>query len=206
MPEARVIKMRLSLNSRPINTYKFSKEVIMVGRDPGADIVVDNPGISREHAKFELTPNGEYRLVDLGSANGTFLNDERIKAAYVRNNDVVRLGKFTIWIGMEADRRGNAPTGEQRTPTPLPDQTTVLSRSEVEHLMSAAREAERETFLEEKTVFVEQKSKGVGVGAGPLSVIAEEGARRSRVSLGLMLGIGLLAAVVGAGVAWLLLR
>src|SRR4030095_11896681 len=79
--------------------------VISVGRDPGADVYVDNPGVSRDHFRLERVEGGEYQVVDLGSANGTFVNDQMVNSAVVHNNDVVRFGKYTLWVGYESDRR-----------------------------------------------------------------------------------------------------
>jgi pSer/pThr/pTyr-binding forkhead associated (FHA) protein len=94
------------LKGRPIKTYTFNKEVITVGRNPEADVFLDNPGVSRDHFKLEMTSRGFYAVEDLGSANGTFLNDQPIKREYLMNNDVIHVGKFSLWVNYEEDRRG----------------------------------------------------------------------------------------------------
>jgi adenylate cyclase len=45
-----------------------------IGRDPGNDLVLDNVRVSRNHALIRLLGGNRYNLMDLGSANGTFLN------------------------------------------------------------------------------------------------------------------------------------
>lgn len=60
MPDSTVLKLRLSLMGRPVRNYTFDKPVVCVGRDPEADIFVDNPGVSRDHFRLERTPSGEY--------------------------------------------------------------------------------------------------------------------------------------------------
>ena len=45
MPDHDLIKLRLSLMGRPVRNFTFTKPVISVGRDPGADVYVDNPGV-----------------------------------------------------------------------------------------------------------------------------------------------------------------
>lgn len=133
MSEPQVIKLRLSLMGRPVRNYAFEKDVISVGRDPGADVYVDNPGVSRDHFRLERISGGDYQIVDLGSANGTFVNDQMVNTAIVRHNDVVRFGKYTLWIGYEQDRRGSS-----RDDKPLVSNisegtghTVVLSRAEI---------------------------------------------------------------------------
>ncbi len=62
-----------------------------IGRK-GADIVWDDQKISRMHARFTLE-DGEFYIWDFGTANGTFVNGERIRAAtLIRENDVIKLG------------------------------------------------------------------------------------------------------------------
>jgi len=142
MSVQRLLKIRLSLKGRPIKTYTFNKEVITVGRNPEADVFLDNPGVSRDHLKLEMTSRGFYAVEDLGSANGTFLNDQPIKREYLMNNDVVHLGKFSLWVNYEEDRRGS---GDDRKPNPqLFQGTTVLSTEELEGMIHTAQLAEPE--------------------------------------------------------------
>ena len=67
----RLLRIRVSLNGRPVKSYVFDKETVIVGRDPDCDVVLDNVGVSRHHLKFELRPTGSYAVCDLESANGT---------------------------------------------------------------------------------------------------------------------------------------
>lgn len=143
MAENNVVKLRLSLMGRPVRNYTFDKAVITIGRDPGADVFVDNPGVSRDHFRLERTPTGEYQVVDLGSANGTFVNDQMVNTAKIRSNDVVRFGKYTLWVGFEQDRR--AAAAETRRAAAAADtaqHTVILSRSELGNLLEVAREKE----------------------------------------------------------------
>ena len=50
-----------------------------IGRDPGAGLFIDDPSVSRRHARILLTEEGA-ALEDLGSKNGTLLEDQRIEA------------------------------------------------------------------------------------------------------------------------------
>src|SRR5262245_41874562 len=133
MSDGQVLKLRLSLMGRPVRNYAFEKPVISVGRDPAADVYVDNPGVSRDHFRLERMAEGEYQVVDLGSANGTFVNDQMVNTAIVHNNDVIRFGKYTLWIGYAADRR-NTPRGMATVVAPVTEgsgHTVVLSRAEI---------------------------------------------------------------------------
>jgi len=131
MPENDLIKLRLSLMGRPVRNYTFTKPVISVGRDPSADVYVDNPGVSRDHFRLERVEGGEYQVVDLGSANGTFVNDQMVNSAVVHNNDVVRFGKYTLWVGYESDRRSVSRDEAQAAAAGAAGHTVVLSRAEI---------------------------------------------------------------------------
>jgi pSer/pThr/pTyr-binding forkhead associated (FHA) protein len=75
-----------------------------IGRE-GCDVILPDPEVSRRHARL----GGEASLPaidDLGSLNGTFVNDRRIDATTaLRAGDVVRLGN-TVWVVELLDRAG----------------------------------------------------------------------------------------------------
>jgi pSer/pThr/pTyr-binding forkhead associated (FHA) protein len=104
----RLLRIRVSLNGRPLKSYVFDKDVILVGRDPECDVVLENTGVSRHHVKFELSPTGFYVVTDLESANGTLFNDRPLKKDFIYSGgggDVLQIGKFTLWVTREPDRR-----------------------------------------------------------------------------------------------------
>ncbi len=137
MAESRLLKIRLSLKGRPIKAFVFDQECVLVGRNPEADIFLDNPGISRDHLKIERSTTG-YQVVDLNSANGTFLNDRPVQRSYLGHEDVIRIGKFSLWVSLEADRRGSHPNGGA-FPVAF-EGTTVLRTGELEEMMHTVRE------------------------------------------------------------------
>jgi hypothetical protein len=69
---------------------------VTVGTADDNDIVMQqSPSISGHHCEFVATPNG-FRLNDLGSTNGTFVNDKRVNTHDLIDNDNVRLGKVNF--------------------------------------------------------------------------------------------------------------
>ena len=63
------------------------------GRAPGNHLVVDHPTVSRQHATIKLEGE-DYRVYDLGSANGTFVQDQRVRDPIVLQDGViVRFGE-----------------------------------------------------------------------------------------------------------------
>lgn len=78
---------------------------ILVGRTSDAQITIADPWISALHARLEL--RGDQRwVVDLGSRNGTFVNDQRVQAAPLLPGDRLRLGKTAAEyrVGAKASR------------------------------------------------------------------------------------------------------
>jgi hypothetical protein len=64
----------------------------VVGTAADCDVVLKDPSISSRHAEF-IGSSGGYRINDLGSTNGTFVNDKRISSHDLIDNDNVRLGR-----------------------------------------------------------------------------------------------------------------
>lgn len=151
MAGEKILKLRLSLKGRPVRTYAFKKEVITVGRNPESDVFLDNPGISRDHLRIFLTPYGSYAVEDLSSANGTLINDVMVKRQNLLENDVIQVGKYSLWATYELDRRHDSGSGKQVTAS-VDEGTTVLSSSELHEMVLNARRAEEKAQEEAGTV------------------------------------------------------
>jgi len=79
---------------------------LMIGRDPGCDIVLDDPAISKKHAQLLLV-DGEYMVRDQNSHNGTFVDNERVTHRTLKNGDVIAIGPKKILFSLY----GAASTG-----------------------------------------------------------------------------------------------
>ncbi|NIM95162.1 MAG: FHA domain-containing protein [Anaerolineales bacterium] len=106
----------------PGMVFDLTKEITTMGRDVANDIVLGDPEVSRQHARLTRTPGG-YVLEDLGSTNGTFVNNERLAAPRVlRGGDVVGLSeKVTLdfeFITSETAETVVSPSAEPAVPTP----------------------------------------------------------------------------------------
>ena len=86
-----------------------------IGRVPDNDIVVPHVSVSRHHAELRTTAGG-YRIVDLGSHNGTFVNEQRVTAAALAEGDTVGFGDTTFRLVGSELRELAAPAGVQMAP------------------------------------------------------------------------------------------
>jgi hypothetical protein len=68
-----------------------------IGRDSGNHIVIDDPKASAFHAKIKVEEGKQLMVWDLASANGTFVNGEKVAApAAIKENDEIRLGTTVL--------------------------------------------------------------------------------------------------------------
>jgi len=73
--------------------FPLVKPLVVVGRSSKADIMVDQESVSRNHAKFTLR-EGTVQVMDMGSTNGTFVNDEPVTAERrLSNGDLIKVGR-----------------------------------------------------------------------------------------------------------------
>jgi S-DNA-T family DNA segregation ATPase FtsK/SpoIIIE len=79
--------------------HRFKKPRIIIGRDV-ADIALLDPEISRHHCLLEVR-DAHIHLRDLDSTNGTFLEDERVRAAVLQDGAEFRIGETVLRVGFE---------------------------------------------------------------------------------------------------------
>jgi DNA-binding NtrC family response regulator len=69
--------------------------VIVIGRVPGCDVVIADSAVSRQHARLELQ-GGRATVVDLGSQNGTLVNNQRVDRRDLIGGDVLTIGTAVL--------------------------------------------------------------------------------------------------------------
>lgn len=95
--------------------HELTEEKVTVGRLPDNTIQIDEVSVSSHHA--EIThEHDEYHVHDLGSTNGTFVNEEQVTHTKLEHGDDVRFGKVEAYY-MEEDETG--------TSQPLPETKDV---------------------------------------------------------------------------------
>ncbi|MEX2275025.1 MAG: DUF3662 and FHA domain-containing protein [Actinomycetota bacterium] len=76
-------------------TVRIQKPKVTIGRLPECDVVVSDPGASRHHAQIEQRDGG-YVLTDLGSTNGTLVNDQPVTTYRMQLGDRIMIGETVL--------------------------------------------------------------------------------------------------------------
>lgn len=72
--------------------YNLNNSSVMLGRSSKCDIQIDQESISRNHSKIVNTGKS-FLIRDLGSTNGTYVNDEPIEEHVLQHNDLIKIGR-----------------------------------------------------------------------------------------------------------------
>jgi pSer/pThr/pTyr-binding forkhead associated (FHA) protein len=75
--------------------FFLDTDATSVGRHPDSNIFLDDVTVSRKHAEIRRGADG-FRLHDVGSLNGTYVNRERVEDAALASGDEIQVGKFKL--------------------------------------------------------------------------------------------------------------
>ena len=100
-------KLALSMDGLLLKEIVLNKERVTIGRRPSNDIQIDNLAISGEHAAVVTLLDDSF-LEDLNSTNGTLLNGQSVKRHFLKDGDVVELGKYKLKYLTEAPLGGDS--------------------------------------------------------------------------------------------------
>lgn len=122
----------------PGTIFALPDRGLTIGRDPLSDFLINDPEISRQHALLTKTPTGEFRIQDLGSTNGTFVDGERLESEplTLRPSNVITMGGEVTIVFRERTTAEPAGTGKENDSAPIdkdeaPDSSDSESESAV---------------------------------------------------------------------------
>jgi pSer/pThr/pTyr-binding forkhead associated (FHA) protein len=81
-----------------IQSYKF-EDTIIIGRDKSCNIVINDPLVSRRHAKITLVDGQKFYIEDLNSTNGTYINNNPVMKGtkkLLKQDDEIRIGNTVL--------------------------------------------------------------------------------------------------------------
>jgi serine/threonine-protein kinase len=111
MPKT-IAKLYISLPDGTSQEAVIPGYPVIIGKAPGNDIVINDSGVSRQHATIRLQ-EGQYVISDLGSLNGIYINSQKVAANQsqtLRDGDKLLLGRVKLLFRVE-----EVPTGAVKT-------------------------------------------------------------------------------------------
>ena len=95
-----MLTILLKFNDKVLKTIETDKELVSIGRNVDNDIQIDNLSVSKNQAKITRDKDS-YRVEDLKSTNGTYLNEKMVSKAELKHKDILTVGKHTLEILMD---------------------------------------------------------------------------------------------------------
>lgn len=94
---------RKKLDGSALDRWEVTDKPMTFGRGDEADVQITDERMSRQH--FVVAPNGDKFIVrDLGSTNGTFVNNNRITEVILQANDRIRGGQTVVVFELEKSK------------------------------------------------------------------------------------------------------
>ena len=103
--------LNLLVDDVVVKSFPLEKSGITIGRSPDCDIQIEESSVSSKHSRIEMIPNPivaaltDIYIEDLGSMNGTWVNDEQTSRQIIQNKDRIRIA-FTEFV-LVTDVSGN---------------------------------------------------------------------------------------------------
>ena len=148
-------KLLIKTGEKKGQSYILTDRVVPIGRDSSNTITLPDRRVSRRHAS--ISPHGaEWLIHDLGSANGTLVNNRPVHRQVLRPGDEIRLGGTVLEFTPFVDEEKGCEDLKELTPLVQPasdhdprDESTIalaIPAQEVDSLVALPDEAERSTL------------------------------------------------------------
>ena len=143
------LKLRLH-QGKTEKTVTVNQDVFTIGRLPECDLTLPYEGVSRYHARLLKTATDNWMIKDMGSKNGTLLNERQITSPQlVKNGDVIWLGDVSLVVVLATPSpRTNTVPVEQ-----IPAEATILrSVKELQQQWIQAKDKGDELSVKDTTI------------------------------------------------------
>jgi predicted component of type VI protein secretion system len=132
-------KLYLTFEGRPLKEFTLSHGAVTIGRLPDNLVQIDNLAVSGHHAKVSWSFE-RYVLEDLGSTNGTYVNEQRVGKHELVDGDKILIGKHTLEFADEWHEDEPADEKTQVTaPVPQMHATVMLDTKKAKELLAQAK-------------------------------------------------------------------
>src|SRR5512138_3657564 len=128
------ITLKVFRGNELVRTEQFNREIIKIGRLASAHLCLEDDKVSRIHSVIEVSPDGAISIIDMGSAEGTFVNGKKVSRGALRMGDQITLGgpkateyRVTVPAGTKSATGGVLAEGVQWTFTTPPPKVLTTS-------------------------------------------------------------------------------
>jgi len=132
-------RLVLKFESSSLKEVPLGTRPVTIGRAPDNDIQIDNLAVSNYHARV-YSEAGSLVVEDLNSLNGSFLNDNRVERAMLKDGDSILIGKHQIQVDQAHDA-ALPLDGWRKAPAPRVNETMILDTQERRKLLEMAAAA-----------------------------------------------------------------
>jgi pSer/pThr/pTyr-binding forkhead associated (FHA) protein len=133
-------KLALKFEQAVLKEVTLSQGTLTIGRLPDNNLQIDNLAVSGHHAKIYWEQD-HYTVEDLGSLNGTYVNNQRVGRSVLKDGDLVTIGKHQVEFKDEGQKAPPAKMEEKAGPvTPKLEATVVLDTKKAKEMIAASAE------------------------------------------------------------------
>ena len=108
--------------------FELDEPIVRLGRDASNTIQLHDTEVSRHHAEIRRA-DGDLRISDLNSSNGTFVNGQRIRQHQLASGDQVQLGSTLMLYTGPAEETAAKTWPRSSTSARRPSRTTARGSS-----------------------------------------------------------------------------
>jgi pSer/pThr/pTyr-binding forkhead associated (FHA) protein/outer membrane protein assembly factor BamB len=162
-------KITVKTNGEIVLEYEMLKNLVVIGRRAGNDIVLDSRKVSRKHAQIKREGD-DFTIEDLQSTGGTEIHGEKITSRQISTGEIIKIGDFELHFnsGIEGEEK---TVFEEEDKTIFDDDKTVFYEEPIAKLIvERSQNLEGEISIEGETI----------IGRGEEATIQLEDQRASR--------------------------
>jgi len=143
--------LRFEQNGQVLKEVALTQAATTIGRLPDNNVQIDNLAVSGHHAKISWDTD-HYVVEDLGSLNGTYVNNQRIGKATLKHGDQVKIGKHRVEFKNEGAVPSATPAAKTGPAAPKLEATMMLDTKHAREQMA------------------EKAAPSANAGSGPLGI------------------------------------
>jgi pSer/pThr/pTyr-binding forkhead associated (FHA) protein len=128
-------KLYLKFEQSVLKEIPLTQAAATIGRLPDNTVQIDNLAVSGHHAKIYFN-DGHYVIEDLGSLNGTYVNNKRVGKATLIHGDQVLIGKHVVEFKNEGAMALGASVAKPGPAAPKLDATVVLDTRRAQEMIA----------------------------------------------------------------------